>query len=229
MKHIRQTLIALTLLFVTGFAALPAAAAPLSQEQTVYEVKAGDTLTQIALRFGVSQQELMAANGITNPSLIYTGQTLVIPGADAQPAAQQPATSEPALPAVHIVKAGETLSAIAAQYGLTTAELAAANNLTNPSLIRTGGRLRIPGGDAAAEPASSAAQPAIASAPAAAEYVVGAGDTLASIAQEYGTTVAAIASANGITNPSQILRASVWRSRRSPRQRPAPRRRATSA
>lgn len=224
MKYFRQVLIALTLLIVSAAAALPAGAAPLPQEQTVYVVKAGDTLTQIALRYGVSQQELMAANGISNASLIYTGQTLVIPGTDAQPAAQPTATSEPALPAVHIVKAGETLSAIAAQYGLTTAELAAANNITNPSLIRTGGRLRIPGGEFAAEPAPSAAQPATDSAPATAEYVVGAGDTLASIAQEYGTTVAAIASANGITNPSQILQGQrlTIPSVSAPTARPAP-------
>ena len=225
MKYFRQALLALTLFIVSSAAALPAAAAPLLQDQTVYVVQAGDTLTQIALRYSVNQQDLMSANNIVNPSHIVVGQQLVIPGdTSVQPAAQEAATGETGLPAEHIVKAGETLSAIAAKYGLTTAELAAANNITNPSLIRTGGHLRIPGGSFAAEPAPAAVQQPAASAPAVAEYVVGAGDTLASIAQEYGTTVAAIATANGITNPSQIFQGQQLTipSVAAPTARPAP-------
>lgn len=207
MKHTYQVLIALTLLVLAATAALPAAAAPLSQDQTVYVVQAGDTLTQIASRYGVSQQDLLSANNLINPSLIVVGQRLLIPEVAAAPAAASPATTAAAttLPAVHVVKPGETLSAIAAQYGLTTAALAEANHITNPSLIRSGGSLRIPGGQFVAEPAPAVPQQAAASAPAAAEYVVGAGDTLAGIAQQYETTVAAIAAANDISNPSQIF------------------------
>jgi LysM repeat protein len=44
-----------------------------------YVVKKGDTLYDIARRFGVSLQALAAANGITDPRLIRPGQVLVIP------------------------------------------------------------------------------------------------------------------------------------------------------
>lgn len=47
--------------------------------QQVYVVKRGDTLSQIAERFGVSTTDLARANGITNPRLIFAGQQLVIP------------------------------------------------------------------------------------------------------------------------------------------------------
>lgn len=45
----------------------------------VYVVQRGDTLSQIAERFGVSTTDLAQANGITNPRLIYAGQQLIIP------------------------------------------------------------------------------------------------------------------------------------------------------
>lgn len=204
MKLIRQAILLLTLLVLFATAALPAAAEGLPQEQTTYAVKAGDTLTQIAIRYGVSQQALMDANGITNPSLIVVGQRLVIPGVAAQPAPEAPAAA-PAQPAVHVVSPGETLSAIAAKYGVTTAALAGANNIANPSLIRSGQRLVIPEGytGTAAQPEAAPAEAPVAAATA--EYVVGAGDTLAGIAQQYGTTVAAVAAANSISNPSQIF------------------------
>lgn len=206
MKHLRRILLALTLLIISATAALPAAAAPLAQSETIYAVQAGDTLTQIGLRYGVSQQALMDANGITNPSLIVVGQRLVIPGDAAEPAVQEAAASEPTQPTVHVVSPGETLSAIAAKYGVSTGELAYANNIANPSMIRSGQRLTIPDTSTPA-PAPQAAAPVAepVAVEAVTEYVVGSGDTLADIARQYDTTVAAIATANGITNPSQIF------------------------
>jgi LysM repeat protein len=46
-----------------------------------YTVRAGDTLAAIARRFGVSQTSIVQANNLSNPSLIYVGQSLIIPGA----------------------------------------------------------------------------------------------------------------------------------------------------
>ena len=46
---------------------------------TTYVVQPGDTLGEIADRFGVDVEALAAANDITDPGLIYAGQTLVIP------------------------------------------------------------------------------------------------------------------------------------------------------
>jgi len=59
-----------------------------------YVVKKGDTLYEIASRFGVSVQALSAANGITNPTLIRPGQVLVIP----QPGVTPPAVTRTATP-----------------------------------------------------------------------------------------------------------------------------------
>lgn len=51
-----------------------------AQGSTTYVVQPGDTLYRIALRFGVSVAALQQVNGISNPSLIFVGQVLLIPG-----------------------------------------------------------------------------------------------------------------------------------------------------
>ncbi|MEZ4516981.1 MAG: LysM domain-containing protein [Chloroflexota bacterium] len=64
-----------------------------------YVVQPGDTLSQIAARFGTTVPALVAANNIVNPNLIYVGQVLVIPGGTGTPSptpAPVPTTAPPA-------------------------------------------------------------------------------------------------------------------------------------
>jgi LysM repeat protein len=51
-----------------------------SEQHTSYTVRPGDTLAAIALRFGVSEAAIIRANDLSNASLIYVDQRLVIPG-----------------------------------------------------------------------------------------------------------------------------------------------------
>jgi len=92
----------------------------------------------------------------------------------------------------HVVRSGETLGSIAQRNGTTVQALVEANGIANPNLIIAGTTLKVPG--AAGGGSSSAGS-----------HTVAAGDTLASIAARYGTTVSAIASANGISNPNLIV------------------------
>lgn len=52
---------------------------PPAQNYVTYVVQPGDTLSEIALRFGTTYQELAALNQIPNPNLIYAGQTIKVP------------------------------------------------------------------------------------------------------------------------------------------------------
>lgn len=92
----------------------------------------------------------------------------------------------------HVVRSGETLSSIAQRNGTTVKALVEANGIANPNLIVAGATLKIPGAGGG-------------STPSAATHQVRAGETLASIAARYGTTVSALAGANGIANPNLIV------------------------
>ncbi len=100
----------------------------------------------------------------------------------------------------YTVKAGDTLAAIAQRSGTTVAALAAANHISNPNVIFVGQVLTV-GGAAS----SSVPVPVNASSIPNGSYTVKAGDTLAAIAQRSGTTVAALAAANHISNPNVIV------------------------
>ena len=131
------------------------AAAPRS-----HQVRFGDTLTAIARRYGTTIEAIVAANHLSNASRIFAGQRLVIPGAGAG-AAPTAATPRPAAAAArsHRVQPGETLTAIARRYATTISAIAAANGIRNPSFVRAGTVLRIPGAVVAA-PAPAQAMPA---------------------------------------------------------------------
>lgn len=102
-------------------------------------------------------------------------------------------TQKPKTPQKHTVAAGDSFEAIANKYGVTIRELVAAN----PQLLKTGDQLTVP--VAVAIPAQDGGGSATKR-----TYIVKAGDTLTSIAIKHGTTVAAIASLNNITNINNI-------------------------
>ncbi len=54
-----------------------------AQGVTVYTVKKGDTLSQIAAKYGTTYQAIAAYNGIKNPNVIFVGQKIKIPASNA--------------------------------------------------------------------------------------------------------------------------------------------------
>ncbi len=115
--------------------ATPSPSGPIPGEGIEYVVVWGDTIELIATRFGVSVEDIVAANNLTDPDVIKVGDVLVIPGASA-PAPQ---------PGVHIVRPGETLSSIALMYGTTVDAIVSANGIVDANFIHVGQRLIIPG------------------------------------------------------------------------------------
>ncbi len=147
-----------------------------------YTVVRGDTLSEIAQRFGTTVGALAAENGIKNPNLIYVGQVLKINSSGSQQSAN----------IQYRIKRGDTLSEIAVRYNTTVNAIANANNIKNPNLIYAGEVITIPSGSSGGAPQ------------AAVYYTVRSGDTLWAIANRYGTTVAKIAADNNIKNPNLI-------------------------
>jgi LysM repeat protein len=128
---------------------------PLPAVASTYTVASGDSLGHIAQKHGVRVQDLIRLNSMDDPSKLRVGQKLSIPVAT-----QRPASGGRAVPAAtvkipaggtsHKVANGESISVIAQKYGVRTADVLKANNLTGSSMIRVGQTLVIPGAKAAA-------------------------------------------------------------------------------
>ncbi len=112
----------------------------------LYIVQPGDTLFNIAQRFGTTVQQLQTCNPqITNPNLIHPGTFLCVPqGAGAPPC--PPGCGNP-----YTVQPGDTLFFIAQRFGTTVQAILACNpQITNPDLIFPGQVFCVPGAPAPA-------------------------------------------------------------------------------
>jgi lipoprotein-anchoring transpeptidase ErfK/SrfK len=118
---------------------LTIAAPAFASSSIVHVVQRGENLYRIGLRYGVTVNALVAANGLRNANHVWVGQRLIIP------TGSSPSPSTPSS-GVHIVRAGENLYRIALRYGLSYYTLATANGIVNPNHIYAGQRLQIPGG-----------------------------------------------------------------------------------
>nr|WP_246865150.1 LysM peptidoglycan-binding domain-containing protein [Clavibacter sepedonicus] len=116
-----------------------------------YTVVAGDTVTGIAGKHGVSTSSVLQANGLQATSTIFPGNRLTIPGAGSSAAPATPATPTSASPAAkqglsgtYTIATGDTLHSIATKSGVTVQDLLNANGLNWSSIIYAGSKLTIP-------------------------------------------------------------------------------------
>lgn len=173
---------------------------PRADESQSHIVQDGETLYRIALQYGVTVGDLLAANGLDDADQIYTGQELIIPGGEAP---EKPGDTEsPDLPGeetggVHVVQPGETLYAIGRLYDVSPSVLASINNLLNPAQIYTGQQLVIPGAATASSPGYTPKETSI-------TYIVEVGDTLQGIATRHGVSPWVLVQINDISNPSLL-------------------------
>ena len=110
-------------------------ATPTPLPPLAHDVEEGETMSDIAQLYGVTVNEILALNPAVDPELINPGQVLLIPaGTPAAGAMGSLQTDSPeSTPGdfiVHVVSSGETLSAIAAEYGVSVAAIRIANDLS---------------------------------------------------------------------------------------------------
>ncbi|WP_082101576.1 LysM peptidoglycan-binding domain-containing protein [Demequina rhizosphaerae] len=161
-----------------------------------HRVREGETVSDLAHRYGSTIPAIVAANDLDARATIYVGTTVTIPTKGGKSTKPRTTTT---LSATYTVKAGDTLSEIAHRHGTTVAALARTNKLANAALIYPGQRLTI-GGSGTTEKASSSRSTSTTRS----AYTVKAGDTLSEIAHRHGTTVAALARTNKLANAAFI-------------------------
>ena len=150
---------------------IPKAVKPITPQ--THTVQAGETLASIANFYGLALNSVLSANGFSESSLVYGGQTInlkpaeLVTATDVKPVELQPESKQQtettttegmvystdphrpsnacAVHGYHTVQTGESVSKIAAVYGLSTQSILSANALTWSSMIYVGQKLVIPG------------------------------------------------------------------------------------
>jgi N-acetylmuramoyl-L-alanine amidase len=122
------------LLIILG-AVLAVAPAPLAVAAQTHVVQPGETLSAIADQYGISLADLVAANGVADPDVIFAGETLKI---------DTPAATVSVPDTSHAVVEGDTLAVIAGQYGVSVEALVQANGLADANFIYIGQVLAVP-------------------------------------------------------------------------------------
>ncbi len=162
----------------------------INTETIFYTVKRGDTLSGIANQYRTTVQELVDINNLSNPNLIYPGQTLRIQTNSTIHGSETRGTGS----IIYTVQRGNTLSQIAKAYGVTVSHIVEINNIQNQNLIYPGEKLRI------TESNNTTLNPVIQNN----FYTVQRGNTLSGIARMYGVSVQYLVNLNGISNPNLI-------------------------
>ncbi len=147
---------------------------------STYEVAPGDTVSEIAERFGVDSGTIVGTNNLRSADSIRIGDQLTI---------------LPVSGVMHTVRAGQTLYEIAALYRVDLGPIIDFNYIDDADLIPVDKDLIIPGGRPL---------PAQVARPASSEYQISPGDTLSSIAVRFGVPSGVIASANALPNPDRL-------------------------
>jgi len=163
------------------------AAIPVVSQTTrpsTYRVKSGDTVTQIAKRFGLSITAIAKLNNLGPKSLIRVGQVIKLVG-----------NTPPEVEAEsYRVRPGDTLSGIASRHQLTLSELTSINRISSSTLIYPGQVLRVAKVIPSSQPPVGAPD----------TYVVAHGDSLDSVAQKFGITLGALREYNDLARASII-------------------------
>lgn len=184
-----------------------------------YTVKAGDTLTGLANRLGVSNADIAALNDFNANSPLIAGQTIKVPASQA--AVTRKLNNQPTK---YAVQAGDSLTGVAAKHGISIDELAAANNLTRTSNLLLGTTLTIPAAGTTTNRTSSSSASATTSRTTSSannttaqpargttfkdteNYTVQAGDNLTALANKFGVSVADLAAINNLAANAGLLR-----------------------
>lgn len=158
------------------------------EQPTTHTVAEGENLYRIGLKYGISWVKLAEYNKLANPNAVYVGQVLKLApeGTGGEPTP----TPSPATETTYIVQAGDNLFRIGLKYGISWIQIAEANGLVNPNVIKVGDTLKIPVSAPGPSPQFT--------------HLVRPGDTLFIISLQYGIPWPTIATENDIPAPYVI-------------------------
>jgi membrane-bound lytic murein transglycosylase D len=150
-----------------------------------YVIRRGDTLWDLAKAFGTSTKALRSLNGLSRSAKIYPGQKIRIPGISSSGSPSKNAST-----LSYKVRRGDTLWELAQKHGTTVSKLRSINGMSRSAELRIGQIIKIPGLSQSKGLTS--------------HYVVKRGDTLSSIARNFGVSMNNLITWNNIRNPHRL-------------------------
>ncbi|MDQ7833075.1 MAG: LysM peptidoglycan-binding domain-containing protein [Desulfovibrionaceae bacterium] len=173
---------------------------------TAYAVAGGDTPWAVAKRFGVSLEQLLAANSGVNPKRLQIGQLLRIPSEPAPDMAKSRDQRRDAEVRAPVAK-GDNLWSLARRYGLRVDDLLAVNQGIDPMRLEIGSELVIPSREAAKaerERRDASVEVSVRQEGSVRDYTVADGDTLWDLSRRFGVSVMRIIEANAGVSPDRL-------------------------
>ena len=175
---------------------------------STHTVRAGETVSGIAARYGLSTQKVLSLNGLRASTVIHPGQKIKLGGSAAAKSSVGTAAKSSSGAGNYTVKSGDTLSGIAAKHGMSLGAVLSANNLKISSVIYPGQKIKVKGGKSSVSSASiktpAKASTRVGKASSSGNYTVKSGDTLSGIAAKHGMSLGAVLSANNLKINSVI-------------------------
>ncbi len=154
-------------------------------EAPVYVVQEGDSLFEIAVRFGISLDRLIEANQIANPNQLLIGDRLVIPGLEG---VRGVLTTEP-------MPLGENLTSLSRKYQIPVDLLTRLNRISSPSQLYLGSQVVLPVRDGEVNPRNRS--------------VLRTGESALEMAARLGDNPWALAGRNGLPGIQHVLPADI--------------------
>ena len=169
---------------------------------TRHSIVRGDTLGEIARRYGTNVTALKYTNGLASDRII-AGNDLMVPAAPGRLDALAPratpdlSVAEGQVKTIHRVRSGDSLWRIARWHGVDIQQLAAWNDLSIATVLHPGQRLTVYRERSRTVPSTAPAKP-LKTSQSGTVHVVQHGDTLSGIAERHGTTVLELTEFNRI-------------------------------
>lgn len=151
----------------------------------VHIVSEGENLTYIASLYGITADEMLIANGMTVDDVLFVGRPLIVPGREGEE-----------IESLYFIEPGDTVMDVAAAFNTTETAVSRTNNLINPAYAPPlGSSLAVMSRTGSAFPRAVNGVP----------HVAIAGESLTSIAAQYGLSPLALAEANDLSAYSQLF------------------------
>ncbi|MBB6215768.1 LysM repeat protein [Anaerosolibacter carboniphilus] len=153
-------------------------------QDTIYKVQAGDTFWIISQKYGITIESLMRANDATEKTVLYAGQSIIIPTATADK--------------LHTVQSGDTFWIISQKYGVDINLLMKTNNATQSTVLNVGDKIIIPTNTTTTNNTTTRTAVQVKT------YTVQAGDTYWIISQKLGVDIRKLMDFNGHTEKTVL-------------------------